>query len=337
MTEAQLEDVLAAPTPEVVGALARVAGDILIAGVGGKLGPSLARLAVRASQDAGVPRRTIGVSRFSNPAVRESLDRGGVETISCDLFDRAAVDRLPDAANIIYLAGRKFGTSSDQAATWATNAYLPGVIAERFATSRIVAFSTGNVYPLTPVSGDGPAEGDPVGPIGEYAEAALGRERVFEFFSRRNQTPMALLRLNYAVEPRYGVLRDIADKVYAGQSVDLSMGFINVIWQRDANAIALRALERCASPPLVLNVTGFPAQAVRELATKFGCRLGVEARLHGAEGASALLSDASRCQALFGPTPVGIDEMIDRVAAWVAAGGRSLHLPTQFQQRKGKF
>jgi nucleoside-diphosphate-sugar epimerase len=337
VTETELEDVLAAPTPEVVAALNRVDGDILIAGVGGKMGPSLARLAVRASRVAGVKRRIVGVARFSDPATRESLEQSGVETIACDVFDRVAVGRLPDAANIIYMVGRKFGTAADQPATWATNAYLPGVIAERFAGSRMVAFSTGNVYPLSPVSGQGPTEDDAVGPVGEYAQAALARERVLEFFSRRNRTPMAILRLNYAIEPRYGVLRDIADQVHAGQAIDLGVGFVNVIWQRDANAIALRALEHCAYPPFVLNVTGFPAHPVRKLAVAFAHRFGVEPRLQGPEGATALLSNASRCRELFGAEPVGIVEMVDRVADWISAGGRSLQRATHFQEREGRF
>ena len=337
MTDDELEQLLAAPTPEVVAALARLEGDVLILGVAGKMGPSLARLAARAARAAGVRRRIIGASRFGHSAVRASLDRDGVETVVCDLFDRRAVDRLPDAANIIFMAGRKFGTSSDQPATWATNGYLPGAVAERFAASRIVAFSTGNVYPLSPVLGQGLTENDPVGPVGEYAHAALARERVFEFFSARNRTPMALLRLNYAVEPRYGVLRDIADSVFAGRSVDLSMGFVNVIWQRDANAIALRMLERCTSPPLVLNVTGSPAHSIRDLAAGLGRRLGIAPRLQGAAGATALLSDASRCEELFGRAPVGIDEMIEHVAGWVARGGPSLHQPTHFEEREGRF
>lgn len=337
MTEAELEGVLAAPTPEVVAALSRVAGDILIAGVGGKMGPSLARLAARASRVAGVPRRIIGVARFSDGVTRESLEQSGVETVSCDLFDRVAVDRLPDAPNIVYMVGRKFGTAADRPATWATNAYLPGLIAQRYAGSRIVAFSTGNVYPPSPVSGQGPTENDPVEPIGEYAQAALARERVLEFFSRRHRTPMAILRLNYAIEPRYGVLRDLADRVHAGATIDLSTGFVNVIWQRDANAIALRALEHCASPPFLLNVTGFPAHAVRDLAAAFARRFGVEPKLQGPEGATALLSNATRCRDLFGEPRVQLDEMVDRVAAWLAAGGRSLRLPTHFEERDGQF
>lgn len=337
MTEAELEDILAEPIPELVAAVRRLRGDILIAGVAGKMGPSLARLAVRASRAAGSSRRVIGVSRFGAPGSREALEASGVETIACDLFDHGAVARLPDAANVVYMAGRKFGTSTDPSPTWATNAFLPGVVAQRFADSRIVAFSTGNVYPLAAVAGNGPSEADPVAPIGEYAEAALARERVLEFFSRRQRTPMAILRLNYAVEPRYGVLRDIADCVAAGKVVDLSMGFVNVVWQRDANAIALRALEHCASPPLVLNVTGYPALRIRDLAVALGRRLGVEPRFEGAEGPTALLSNASRCRELFGPMPVSANEMIDRIAAWVAAGGRSLNLPTHFQEREGAF
>lgn len=337
MTEAELEQPLSDPTPELIASLDRIDGDILVLGVGGKMGPSLARLAVRASRDAGTARRVFGVSRFSNPAAQRALERDGVQTIACDLFNRAAVDALPDAANIIHMAGRKFGTSGDQAATWATNAYLAGVVAERFASARIVVFSTGNVYPLTTTHGSGPDESDPVGPVGEYAQAALARERVFDFFSRRNSTPMAILRLNYAIEPRYGVLRDIADKVQSGEPVNIAMGYVNVIWQRDASAIALRALEHCASPPLVLNVTGRPAQSVRKLAMQFGVRFGREPLIAGVEGATALLSDATRCEALFGAAPTSINEMIDRVAEWVADGGRSLRMPTHFDEREGRF
>jgi nucleoside-diphosphate-sugar epimerase len=337
VTEAELEALLSEPTPELVASIARVEGDILILGAGGKMGPSLARLAARAAAAAGVTPRIIAAARFTNPSTRPALEQFDIETIACDLFDRDAVASLPNTANIIYMAGRKFGTSGDEAATWATNAYLPGVIADRFARSRIVAFSTGNVYPLSSVRGNGPTEVDPVGPIGEYAQAALARERVFEFFSRRNDTPMAILRLNYAIEPRYGVLRDIADKAHGGLPVDVAMGYANVIWQRDANAIALRALEHCASPPLVLNVTGRPAQSIRDVAARFGARFGREPVIRGVEGSTALLSDAARCEALFGAAPTSVDRMIDHVAGWVAAGGRSLNLPTHFAEREGRF
>ena len=334
MTEAQLEDLLSEPTPGLVAALARIEGDIVILGVAGKMGPSLARLAVRASPP---PRRVFGVARFGDAATRATLDTNGITTIACDLLDRSALDRLPDVPNVIFMAGRKFGTSDDQAATWATNAYLPGAVADRFHQSRIVVFSTGNVYPLSSVLQNGPSESDAIGPVGEYAQAALARERVFEFFSRRHGTRMAILRLNYAIEPRYGVLRDVADQVFAGRAVDVSMGRANVIWQRDANAIALRALEHCASPPLVLNVTGRPAQSIRELAAQFGARFGVKPIVHGIEGATALLSDATRCETMFGAPLVDVATMVDHVATWVQHGGRSLNRPTHFAQRDGRY
>ncbi len=337
MTEGDLEALLAEPTIEVIDAFKRINGDILVLGVAGKMGPSLARLAVNASSAAGVSRRVIGVARFGERATRDALESRGVSTIAADLLDRAALDALPDAANVIYMAGRKFGTTGDQTATWATNAYLPGLVAERYKHSRIVAFSTGNVYPLVSIQGDGPTERDPVGPVGEYAQAALARERVFEFFSRRNNTSMAILRLNYAVEPRYGVLRDVADQVFAGKPVDLSMGYANVIWQRDANAIALRALEHCTAPPLVLNVTGRPAQLVRALAMQFGKHFNREPVLLGVERGTALLSDASLCEAMFGQPPVDAAAMIEYVATWVKQGGCSLNRPTHFTQRDGAF
>ncbi|MGH7583974.1 MAG: NAD-dependent epimerase/dehydratase family protein, partial [Gemmatimonadales bacterium] len=241
-----------------------------------------------------------------------------------------------DADNVLYLIGQKFGTIRLEARTWAINAWLPGAVARRFATSRIVAWSSGNVYPLWPADGDGPSEIKPTGPVGEYAQSVLGRERIFEYFSDRQQTPMAFLRLNYAVEPRYGVLRDIADKVWGGEPVDLRMGYVNVIWQRDANAIALRALEHCAVPPLVLNVSG-PKVSVRAVAEGFAERFGKAVMFSGEPAATALLSNAARCTATFGMPPVGIEEMLDRVAAWVAAGGRSLDKPTHFQERGGRF
>jgi len=312
-------------------------GGLLILGAGGKMGPSLARLAQRASREASVERRIVAVARFTDPGLEAALHAYGIETIRCDLFDAGQVQALPDLPNIVFMAGQKFGTSDDAPRTWAVNAYLPGVVATRFPASRIVAYSTGNVYPLSGREGEGPVESDPTGPIGEYAQSALARERVLEFFSRSQPTPMAILRLNYAIEPRYGVLRDIADKVASRQPIDLSMGRVNVIWQRDANAIALRALQHCAVPPMVLNVTGRPAHPVRWLAGELGRRLGIEPVFRGVEAESALLSDATRCEELFGLPPVGIDEMLDCVASWVAQGGRSLGRPTHYESREGRF
>jgi nucleoside-diphosphate-sugar epimerase len=335
--EAALEELLSRPAPGLVAALGGIVGDIMVLGAGGKMGPSLARLALRASREAGDSRRIIAVARFTSGGVRTALEYDGIGTIECDLFDRLALASLPDAANLIYMVGQKFGTTGDEPRTWAVNAFLPGVVAERFPRARIVAFSTGNVYPLSPVDGSGPSERDPVGPIGEYAESALARERVLEFFSRANGTPMALLRLNYAVEPRYGVLRDIADKVWTGEAVDLGMGMVNVIWQRDANAVALRALAHCAVPPLVLNVTGRLAVAVRWIAEQFGARWGRQPVFAGDAGATALLSDSASMENLFGAPEVGIERMIENVAEWVERGGRSLGKPTHFEQREGRF
>ena len=335
--EAALEEALSRPTPAVVEAMAVLPGDIMLLGAGGKMGPSLARLSRRASDQAGIRRRVIAVARFSEAGLAAGLEADGIETIACDLFDRGRLAELPDAPNLVYMAGQKFGTTGEEARTWAVNAVLPGIVAERFPGARIVAFSTGNVYPLWPADSDGPVETDPVGPVGEYAQSALARERVLEFYARRNGTGMALLRLNYAVEPRYGVLRDIADRVRAGAPVSLAMGRVNVIWQRDANAIALRALSHCATPPLVLNVTGRPSYPVRYLATEFGRRWNREPEFEGRSSESALLSNPSHCERLFGPPETGIGEMIDRVAEWVEQGGRALNKPTHFETRDGKF
>jgi len=335
--EPALEELLSRPTGPVVEALAALGGDVLVLGAAGKMGPSLCRLAARGFAQAGIERRVTAVARFSDPAVRGALDEAGIHTVECDLFDRPQVGRLPDAPNIVYMVGQKFGTTGDESRTWAVNAYLPAVVAERFPRSRIVAFSTGNVYPLAPADSAGPSETDLVGPIGEYAQSALARERVFEFFSRKNGTPMVVLRLNYAVEPRYGVLRDIADKVWERRPVDIAMGRVNLIWQRDANAIALRSFAHACAPPLVLNVTGKPATSVRWLAEQFGRLFGIEPRLEGTERATALLSDAGRAEAMFGRPEAEIDEMISRVAEWVERGGRSLGKPTHFEMREGKF
>jgi nucleoside-diphosphate-sugar epimerase len=332
-----LEEALSVPTPADVAAMGALAGDLLILGVSGKMGPSLARLARRASDDAGVRRRVIGVARFSASGVRDLLERAGVETVAADLLDRDALASLPDTPNVVYMAGQKFGTSGDQPRTWATNVLAAGMAAERFAGSRMVVFSTGNVYPLTPVAGGGSRETDPVSPVGEYAQSAVGRERVLEYWSRRHGTAMAILRLNYAIEPRYGVLRDIADRVARGDAIDLAMGYVNVIWQRDANAVALRALAHAASPPLVLNLTGTATLAVRDLAVRFGKSLGVAPRFAGTEQDTALLSNSARCTELFGEPPTSLDEMVAQVAGWVKQGGEGLGKPTRFQEREGRF
>lgn len=332
---AELEADLSAPGESDASLMRRLDGDILVLGAGGKMGPTLARLAREAS--AGSSRRVIAVARFSDQRVRARLDSWGVRTIRADLLARRDVEALPDAPNVVFMAGQKFGTSARPSRTWAANAYMPSLVAERFARSRIVVFSSGNVYPLCDAAGPGPAETAPVGPVGEYAQSVLGRERIFEHFSESRGTAVAIMRLNYAVEPRYGVLRDLADKIAAGSPVDLRMGYVNVIWQRDANSIALRLLERCASPAFILNVTGPQRLSVRSLAERIGRALGAEARFKGSEAPTALLSDASLCASLFGPPPVGIDEMIERVARWVRRGGAGLGKPTHFEERGGRF
>jgi nucleoside-diphosphate-sugar epimerase len=337
LTEAELDDHLSRPTEADTAAQSQLDGDLLITGVSGKMGPSLARLARRASEVAGVTRRIIGVARFSDPGVRDRLERDGITTVQCDLLDRASVDRLPDAPNVIHMAGQKFGTIGDQPGTWAANVLTAALIAQRFSTSRIVAFSTGNVYPLAPVASAGPTEADPVAPIGEYAQSALGRERVLEYFSLRDGTPMAILRLNYAVELRYGVLRDLADRVMARQAIDLTMSCVNLIWQRDANSIALRCFAHCSSPPLVLNVTGPEISTVKSLTERLAERLGIEPIFRGGESATALLSNATRCRSLFGDPGTTLDQMIAWTADWVSAGGASLGKPTHFEERDGRF
>lgn len=333
----QLERDLAEPTAELVEAMGRLEGDLLVLGAAGKMGPSLCRLAHRASEDAGTRRAIWAVSRFTDDTVRQSLETAGVRTVRADLLESDALTVLPESPNVVLMAGHKFGSSSQPEVTWATNVLLPALAARRYASSRIVTFSTGNVYPLTPVTRGGSTEDDPVAPVGEYAVTALGRERVLTYLATTHQTPMALLRLNYAVEPRYGVLRDLADKVRANQSIDVTMGHVNLIWQRDANAIALRALAHCDVPPLVLNVTGAETVSVRQVAEAFGGMFDVEPVFEGSESTDALLSNAHRCYELFGAPPVGLTEMIERVGRWVGDGGPGLGKPTHYQEREGRF
>jgi len=334
MTEEELDDLLSTPRTDTVIALEVCPGDIVILGAGGKMGPTLARMAARAARDG---RRIIAVSRWSSAEAERSLNDFGIETIKCDLLDRDAVSKLPDAPNVVFMAGQKFGTSGAPAMTWGMNTIVPAICAERYHGARIVAFSTGNVYPLTPVSLGGSREQDPVGPVGEYAASCVGRERIFELFSERNQTLVAIVRLNYAIDLRYGVLVDIATKVKNGDPVAVDMGYVNVIWQGDANRIALEAIARAAIPPLVINVTGTERLSVRTLADRFAKRFGVEARFSGVEKTDALLSNTARMRSLFAPPETGVETMIDLVADWVESGGALLGKPTKFEARDGKF
>ncbi len=335
--EAELEDWLSLPTAAAVEACRRMQGDVLLLGVGGKMGLSMARMVRRASDLAGVQRRVIGVSRFSSPHAVESLRRAGVEPIACDLTDRDAVSRLPAAPNVIFMAGQKFGTSEVPELTWVVNTLVPAIMAERYAGSRIVAFSTACVYPLSSVNGPGCDEDSPLNPPGEYAASCLGRERIFTYFSKRNGTPVLLFRLSYAIDLRYGVLHDVAQKVALGQPVDVTMGHANVIWQGDANARALQCLEHTASPPSALNITGLEQVSIRDLAVRFGAHLGRKPVITGQEAPTAWLFDARRSFDLFGPVSVSLDQMIEATAQWVRNGGPSLGKPTHFETRDGKF
>ena len=336
-TETQLESYLSEPTDEVIAAVAALEGNILILGVGGKMGPTLAKQAKRAIDAAGVSKRVIGVSRFSTPGVQETLHADGIETIVADLLSEDCLQNLPDIQNVILMAGRKFGSTDNESLTWAMNGYMPGRVAEKFRNSRLVVFSTGNVYPLTPVSHGGAIESSPVAPIGEYAQSCLSRERICTYFSLQHGTPMAILRLNYAIDLRYGILLDIAEKVYAEETISLEMGNVNVIWQGDANAIILRTFAHCQSPPLVLNVTGPETVSIRFLASCFGTLFNKSPRFEGEEAPTALLSNASRCHQLLGYPRVPLGQMIEWVAEWVRIGGITLRKPTHFEVRDGKF
>jgi nucleoside-diphosphate-sugar epimerase len=334
---AQLEELLSEPTERLVRSLGRLAGDIVVVGVGGKMGPTLARMAKKASERAGAKRRVIGVSRFSSSSIEDRLQAWGIETVRCDLLDPTSLAELPDAANVVFMAGMKFGSTGQEWLTWANNTFLPGLVADRFRNSRIAVFSTGNVYGLTPITKGGSHEDDPLNPAGEYAMSCVGRERIFEHFGRMNKTPMTILRLNYASELRYGVLLDIAQRVDAGHPVSLSMGYLNTIWQADASAMALESLVYATTPPNVINISGSELLRVQHLASGFGERLGKPVRFEGIESSDALLSNAHKSFELFGRPAVSVQQMVDWIAVWLKNGGPTLAKPTHFEERAGHF
>jgi dTDP-4-dehydrorhamnose reductase len=334
----ELEDHLSRPTEADAAAMSALNGDLLILGVGGKMGPSLSRLARRAAALAGAHVRIVAVARFSNASLPAQLATQGIEPITCDLLEPGALSLLPEIPNVIFMAARKFETSGAEHLTWAMNTFLPGLVAERYRNSRIVAFSTGNVYPLRSVSEGGAVESTPVGPVGEYAQSALGRERMFENGSHRWGTRAAILRLNYAVELRYGVLVDIARAVFERRPISLAMPYVNVIWQRDANSWCLRSFAYCQSPPFVLNITGPETLSVRELAIEFGQHFGIEPIFRTElEGSTSLLNNAAKAGTLFGRPTATPAELIGWVADWIRHGGVMLNKPTHFQTRDGKF
>jgi nucleoside-diphosphate-sugar epimerase len=334
---AELEELLSAPTEGVIRTLGSLWGDIVVLGVGGKMGPTLARMAKRASEIAGISRRVIGVSRFSSSELELCLQAWGVETVRCDLLDPKSLSQLPEAPNVVYMAGMKFGSTGQESLTWAMNSFLPGLVSEKYRNSRIVAFSTGNVYGLSAVSRGGSREDDPLNPVGEYAMSCLGRERIFEHFSRTHHVKMSILRLNYATELRYGVLLDVAQQVCSGRSVALSMGYLNAIWQGDASAMSLQALGCASEPPFVVNITGPELLSVRRVAQEFGERLHKPVRFEGEESADALLSNAQKAFQLFGRPGVSVERMMTWITDWVNRGGQTLAKATHFEERGGSF
>jgi nucleoside-diphosphate-sugar epimerase len=331
---ARLEDELSRPNDADCACMRELDGDVLLLGAGGKMGPSLARRARRAADRAGTPRRIIAVSRFASGGARRQLTEWGVEAISCDLLDRGQIAHLPGCANVLFLAGRKFGSSENMPLTWVTNTLAPAFVAERFRGSRLVALSSGNVYPLAVT---GATEETTPAPVGEYAQSVLGRERVFEYFSHLQGTPMTIVRLNYAVDLRYGVLLDIGRRVWQRRPVQLAMGSVNVIWQGDANSMTMRALALASAPPRFLNITGPETLRVRWIAEQFGELFGIEPQFEGREAETALLNDSSLCRRLLGAPSVTASQLIQWQAEWIRAGLPTMDKPTHFEVRDGAF
>lgn len=338
MTELELaEQELYTPSDALIADMADIEGDIIILGAGGKMGPGMAKLAKEALNKGGIKKRIIAVSRFSEDGLQSELQAAGIETLAADLLNESHLAGLPDAPNILYLAGTKFGTTGKEAFTWAMNSYLPGRVAERYKNSRIVAFSTGNVMPFTPVIAGGLSEETVPAPVGEYGQSCLGRERIFQYFSERYEIPTFIYRLNYAIDLRYGVLLEIAKSVNEQRPIDLTTGNVNVIWQGDANEIGLRALKHCTVPANIVNVTGPETVSVKWLAQQFGMLLGKEPQFVNEVQPTALLSNSSKANGLFGYPRVTLSRMIELTAIWLQGGGSTINKPTHFQERKGQF
>lgn len=333
----ELEHKFTQPSAVFLEDLAQIDGDFIFLGIGGKMGPSMAKLLLDGLHQIGVSRKVYGVSRFSDDSSRQYLENLGVETIVCDLLDEEALQSLPYAKNVIYLAGFKFGATGKEDFTWAMNTYLPGRIAEKYKNSRIVAFSSGNVLPFVDVRSGGVDESVLPEPIGEYAQSTLGRERIFTYFSKKNGTPILLYRLNYAVDFRYGVIREIAKQVYHQRPIDIRTNNVNVIWQSDANEIAIRSLLHVESPAKVLNVTGPEILSIKWVAEKLGEILGKKPLFVHEPEQTALLNNASECHRIFGYPKVGILDIIDITAQWILQDGGEFGKDTHFQERGGKF
>jgi len=332
-----LNDKLSEPSEALIRDMEKINGDILILGIGGKMGPSLAHIAVKARKEGGKKGKIIGVSRFSEESTRQEIEQWGIETISGDLLNDEFLFNLPEAENIIYMAGNKFGTAGNEHYTWAMNAYLPGRVAQKFKNSRIVVFSSGNIYPFVSIESGGATEMTYPGPVGEYAQSCLGRERVFDYFSHLNGTQMLFFRLNYALDLRYGVLREIAKAVWEGHPIDLTMGYVNVIWQGDAIEYALRSLLHCQSPAYILNVTGPEILSVKWLAEQFGQLMSKTPKFINSPEPNALLNNAGNSFELFGKPKISLEQMIAWTVDWLKSGGEELGKATHFQERKGIF
>ncbi|MDD3117822.1 MAG: hypothetical protein PHQ27_01465 [Victivallales bacterium] len=338
LNEQSLDELLSTPHAETIAMMQRLKGDIMILGVAGKMGMTLAAMAVKACRNAGVEKNIYGVARFSDPESVQKLEEHGVKTIKCDLLNREELKSLPAVPNIIYMAGRKFGTDGSEDLTWAMNAVCPAFVAETFAASNIVAFSTGCVYPLRSVREGGCTEAIAPAPVGEYSQSCLGRERVFQYYSRKNGTKILLYRLNYAIDMRYGVLHDIASKIINDEPVDASVGHFNIIWQGDANNYALRCLEHCSNPPALMNITGPETVSVKYAAEYMGAKMGKKVTYSAPEfGDRCYLNNADKALSLFGYPTISVRQMLDWQAEWLLHGGRSLGKPTHFEVNNGKF
>lgn len=336
-TNEQLMTALTTPSKRLIEDIKKINGDILILGVGGKMGPSLALLAKKALEEAGKNNKVIGVSRFSSGNLQNELESNGVETLAADLLVDEDLNGIPEVKNIIFMAGKKFGTTGNEHETWGMNTYLPSKVAKKFPNSNIVVFSSGNIYPFVDIANGGCTEDTPTSPIGEYAQSCLGRERIFTYFSIKNETPMLLFRLNYAIDMKYGVLLEIANQVYNDMPVDLTTGVVNVIWQGDANEYAIRSLLHCTTGPNILNVTGPETISIRWLAEQFGNRFNKEVTFINEEASSALLNNAGKAHQLFGYPNVTLQEMIEWTVEWIENEGEVIEKPTHFQERKGEF
>lgn len=336
-TEEKLNELLTAPTAKLVEDIAKIKGDIMVLGAGGKMGPTLCILAKNAIKKAGIEKRVIAVSRFSDPIATELLRSNGVETISCDLLDHDSLEALPEVENVIYMAGRKFGTDGQEYLTWAMNATLPAFVAYKFRKSNIVVFSSGNIYPIVPLSSGGCTEDDKVGPVGEYAMSCLARERAFEYAAKQYGTKVFIYRLNFAVDLRYGVLFDCAKKIMDGTPISLSTPCFNFIWQGSANEIAVRGLLHCEAPAVKMNVTGPETVSIKAAALKLGKLLGKEPVFEGAEEGNAYLNNAARAMELFGYPDVSAETLIRWQAEYILDGGRTINKPTHFEERKGSY